>query len=172
MLKKLKKYTFFLLKNLSWFFSSRYCTTLQYRYFKSNGMVFLGMPRYISAKVWFDGTDYSIIEIGEGVTISSNIRILTHDWALDTVYHGIYGKRLQKPLGKIRPVKIGNYCFIGTGSIVMPGAEIGDYCIVGAGTVVRGKIPSYSIVVGNPAQVVGNSKEYLMKNLKIKEDAS
>lgn len=45
----------------------------------------------------------------------------------------------------------------------MPGTTIGRGCIIGAGSVVRGTIPEYSIVIGNPCEVIGNSREYFEK---------
>ena len=38
---------------------------------------------------------------------------------------------------------------------LLPGAYIGRGCILGAGAVIHTKIPPYSIVVGNPAKVIG-----------------
>ena len=38
---------------------------------------------------------------------------------------------------------------------LLPGAYIGRGCILGAGAVIHTKTPPYSIVVGNPAKVVG-----------------
>ncbi len=49
---------------------------------------------------------------------------------------------------------IGNDVWIGTGAMILPGAQIGSGVIIGAGSVVRGKVPDYTIVAGNPAQVV------------------
>lgn len=49
---------------------------------------------------------------------------------------------------------IGNDVWIGQGACILPGAQLGDGVIVGAGSVVRGDIPDYSIVAGNPAQVI------------------
>jgi len=40
------------------------------------------------------------------------------------------------------------------GGAILPGAQIGNGVIVGAGSVVSGRVPSYSIVAGNRAQVV------------------
>lgn len=51
-------------------------------------------------------------------------------------------------------VVIGNDVWIGYGAMIVR-ARIGDGCIIGAGAVVRGDIPPYSIVIGNPAQVIG-----------------
>ncbi|MEM7711786.1 MAG: antibiotic acetyltransferase, partial [Pseudomonadota bacterium] len=35
-----------------------------------------------------------------------------------------------------------------------PGAQIGDGAVIGAGAVVRGTVPDYAVVAGNPATVV------------------
>ncbi len=53
-----------------------------------------------------------------------------------------------------RPVRIGRRCFVGGGSIVMPGVTIGDGSIVGAGAVVQDDVPPATIVGGNPARVL------------------
>jgi acetyltransferase-like isoleucine patch superfamily enzyme len=49
---------------------------------------------------------------------------------------------------------IGERCFIGGRSLILPGVRIGDQCIVGAGSVVTKDVPSNCIVVGNPARVI------------------
>ena len=54
-----------------------------------------------------------------------------------------------------RDTVIGHDVWIGYGALILPGAEIGTGCIIGAGSVVRGRIPPYSVVTGNPAQVAG-----------------
>lgn len=38
--------------------------------------------------------------------------------------------------------------------MLMPGAELGNGVIVAARAVVRGKIPDYAVVSGNPAKVI------------------
>ncbi|SDI68081.1 CatB-related O-acetyltransferase [Lutimaribacter saemankumensis] len=53
-----------------------------------------------------------------------------------------------------RDTVIGHDVWLGMDAIVLPGARIGNGVIVGAGAVVGGTIPAYSIVAGNPAQVV------------------
>ena len=162
------KYLFRILRTPLWYVSMEKCTSFQYYCLKKMGLNFQGKPRYLSAKIWFDGTDYSRISLGKGVTISSNIRILTHDWALDTLFEGYYGKRSDKPLGRLKDINIGEYCFIGTGSIIMPGTSLGNYCLVGAGAVVRGEFPDGSIIIGNPAKAISiDSAEYLKKFIEL-----
>lgn len=53
-----------------------------------------------------------------------------------------------------RDTVIGHDVWLGYGALVLPGARIGNGVIVGAGAVVRGTVPDYAIVTGNPAQVV------------------
>ncbi|MCJ8319674.1 MAG: acyltransferase [Colwellia sp.] len=159
---KIEKVICFSSAKLVCFIKPRWSTEILYFFFKRWGMKFNGKPNYISSKIWFDGTDYSLISIGKEVTMSSYIRVLTHDWALHTVAKA-FNIDQQKPLGRIQGVKIGDYSFIGTGTILMPGCEIGKGCIVAAGTVVRGKVPDFSIYAGSPGNIIGNSKEYLGK---------
>ena len=53
-----------------------------------------------------------------------------------------------------RDTMIGHDVWLGYGALVLPGAQIGNGVIVGAGAVVRGHIPDYTIVTGNPGKVV------------------
>ncbi|MHC4739766.1 MAG: acyltransferase [Planctomycetota bacterium] len=124
-----------------------------------------GQPNYLSAKIWFDGSDYSLIELNDGCTISSNVRILTHDGSPYTIGRGL-GIEFEPPLVLFRPVRIGPFAFIGTNSVLMPGADIGRGALVGAGSVVRGKVPPWTIVAGSPAKPIGDSRKFLCKNLK------
>ncbi len=45
--------------------------------------------------------------------------------------------------------------WIGNHVILLSGSKIGRGSEIGAGSVVRGIIPPYSVVIGNPAKVVG-----------------
>lgn len=50
-------------------------------------------------------------------------------------------------------ISIGNDVWIGRNVTILPGATIGDGAVIGAGSVVAGKIPPYSVAVGNPCRV-------------------
>ncbi|KUJ78578.1 CatB-related O-acetyltransferase [Ruegeria profundi] len=52
-----------------------------------------------------------------------------------------------------RDTIVGNDVWIGYGALILPGARIGNGAIIGAGAVVRGDIPPYAMVTGNPAEV-------------------
>ncbi len=126
------------------------------------GMRMKEWPNYLSTRSDVDGTDYSLIYLGQGVTISSYVRLLTHDWSPHTIGKamGIY---TEKPLGRFGAISIGDFSFIGTGSIIMPGATIGRGCVIGAGTVVRGMVPDFSVMIGSPGKIVGDSRELMQK---------
>jgi acetyltransferase-like isoleucine patch superfamily enzyme len=66
------------------------------------------------------------------------------------------------PVGRQWPVnssvRIGAGTWLGTGAVILPGAQIGRNVVVAAGAVVRGAVPDYAVVGGVPAKVI---KEYV-----------
>jgi acetyltransferase-like isoleucine patch superfamily enzyme len=104
------------------------------------------------------GSEPWLISIGDRVTISSGVRILTHD-GTGWLFKDSQGRRF-----KYAKVKIGDDVFIGIGSIIMPGVRIGDRCVVGAGSVVTKSVPSGSVVAGNPAKII-TTYETLMEKV-------
>jgi maltose O-acetyltransferase len=56
--------------------------------------------------------------------------------------------------GRDRQVVVGDRVWIASRAIVLPGTTIGEGTVVAAGAVVRGDVPPWSIVAGNPARVV------------------
>ncbi|MFF9401412.1 acyltransferase [Streptomyces sp. NPDC014646] len=64
----------------------------------------------------------------------------------------------HEPIGRqwprMEPVAIGPGCWIGTGSVILPGAALGRNVVVAAGAVVRGHVPDHAVVAGAPARVV------------------
>jgi len=52
------------------------------------------------------------------------------------------------------PVRIGAGSWLGTGAVILPGADIGANVVVAAGAVVRGKVPDRCVVAGIPARVI------------------
>lgn len=135
---------------------------------KKKGMDISGNPIYIGSSTQFDGKDYSKIHIGDKVVISSDVRFLTHDYSISRAIEAT-GRKLEKEVFFLRDIYIGDNSFIGTKSILLPGTTIGKNVIVGAGSVVRGKVEDNSIVMGNPATVIGNTIEWAEK--KIDEDS-
>jgi len=96
-------------------------------------------------------TEPYLIEIGDRVAIASGVQFITHNGLAGMIREQYPGIQV---FGRIR---IGSGSFIGLNSIILPGVEIGRGCIVGAGAVVRGTIPDDSVVIGNPARVIGKA---------------
>ena len=61
----------------------------------------------------------------------------------------------------VRPIKIGDDVWIGTGAIVLKGVSIGDRAIVGAGAVVVRDVQPDTVVAGNPARLIRTLTEQL-----------
>jgi acetyltransferase-like isoleucine patch superfamily enzyme len=91
------------------------------------------------------------IYIGDYTQIASNVGIISAN-------HNLYDLRNQED-GK--PIKIGSYCWLGMGAIILPEVELGDFTIVGAGSIVTKSFPEGNCVIaGNPARIV----KHLNKN--------
>ena len=108
------------------------------------------------------GTEPYLVEIGEDCLLSSNLSFFTHDGGVKVLNSLNYfdGERMDK-VGKI---VIGNNCFIGSGTKILPGVTIGDNVIVGAGSIVTKDVPSNVVVAGVPARVICTIDEFYQKN--------
>lgn len=66
-----------------------------------------------------------------------------------------HSPELARSTQTTRPVRIGSYCFVGTGCIVLYGAELPDFCVLSAGSVLtRKEEATHQIYTGNPAVAV------------------
>jgi len=90
------------------------------------------------------------VKIGDNVMMGPDVIILSlnHKYDRVDIPMRFQGKAEEKP------VVIENDVWIGARVIILPGAHIGTGSIIGAGAVVTRDVPSYSVVAGNPAQVV------------------
>jgi acetyltransferase-like isoleucine patch superfamily enzyme len=96
-------------------------------------------------------TEPYLVTLGDRVAVSSGTTFITHDGS-------IWLMRRERPeVQTFGTITVGSDTFIGENCIILSNSFIGSGCIIGAGTVVRGQIPDNSLVVGNPATVVGRS---------------
>lgn len=85
------------------------------------------------------------IYIGDYTQIANNVGIISAN-------HNLYDLRKHEP-GE--PIRIGKYCWLGMGAIILPEVQLGDFTIVGAGAVVTKSFPEgYCVIGGNPARVI------------------
>lgn len=139
-------------------------------YYRKLGINIEPSVTYLCPDVYFDSANYSAITIHSGVTISREVMFLVHDYSVHTAMVNV---GWEAPKGKvahfIKPISIGKDSFVGARVSLLPGTEIGENCIIGAGSVVKGKIPDNSIVIGNPARIVGDTREWAKKKMEIKD---
>lgn len=84
------------------------------------------------------------IYIGDYTQIAPSVGIISAN-------HELHDNRKHK----MAEVRIGKYCWLGMGALIMPGVTLGEYTIVGAGSVVTKSFPEgYVVIGGNPARVI------------------
>lgn len=112
----------------------------------------IGKESYIGMNSILNGYAAEL-SIGENVSIAQNVNIMTDS-----------GPNASEKLQRIFPVitgkvRIGNHCWIGASSIIMPGVTLGEYCVVAAGSFVKDSFPDYSIIGGTPAKLIRKLNE-------------
>lgn len=139
-----------------------YTKVLVRAFLQLGGVKFNGLPKYIHHDVYLD--EIGGIELGKGIIISTKVILLTHDYSYNVGLLAIEKPLLIGDFVRKASITVGDYSFIGAGSIILPGSKIGKYCVIGSGSIVKGTIPDYSIVVGNPAKVIGDTRSWGEKN--------
>jgi len=89
------------------------------------------------------------IDIGSDVWTGHHVYITDQNHGYEDVTRSI--SRQTQPE---KPVTIGDGSWLGTGTVVLPGATIGRNVAVGANSVVTGELPDYCVAVGAPARVI------------------
>ena len=95
----------------------------------------------------FTVLDCGIVQIGDRVLFGPGVSIFaaTHETEIQSRRDGVE---------YAREVTIGNDCWIGGNTVIMPGITIGNGCTIGAGSIVTRDIPPFSVAMGSPARVV------------------
>jgi len=102
------------------------------------------------------------VVIGDRVTVKSGVQLwdglrVGHDVFIgpNATFANDRFPRSREIPEKFLVTEIGNGASIGAGAVILPGVTIGSKAMVGAGAVVTRSVPPNSIVVGNPAKIVG-----------------
>ncbi|KQS68839.1 DapH/DapD/GlmU-related protein [Modestobacter sp. Leaf380] len=91
-----------------------------------------------SLSAYFDRTYPAGVHVGAHSYVAFGATILCHDRT-----RGLYVDTV-----------IGQNCFVGARSMILPGVTVGDESIVAAGAIVTKDVPPRTIVAGNPAKVI------------------
>ncbi|MEM0994573.1 MAG: CatB-related O-acetyltransferase [Bacteroidota bacterium] len=116
-----------------------------------------------NVKYLFDFTGDQLI-IGKFCMIASDVTFIMNganhlSQSISAYPFAIFGGAWSEAMaGKHYPTKdntvIGNDVWIGYDATIMPGVTVGDGAIIAAKAVVTKDVPPYSIVGGNPAQLI------------------
>ena len=105
------------------------------------------------------GSEPYLISLGDHVTVTSNVRFVTHDG-------GVWVLRDEEPsIDVFGRIVVGSNVFIGLSTIILPGVTIGDNVVIGAGSVVNRDIPANSVAAGVPARVVSSLDNYRERSM-------
>lgn len=113
------------------------------------GNVAVGKNTWIGPYTLLDGSGG--LTIGNHCNISAGVQIYTHD----TVKRTVSGGRAETERA---PVSIGNYCYIGSQTVIAKGVSIGDHCVVGACSFVNQDLPPGVVAFGVPCKPRGHVK--------------
>lgn len=81
------------------------------------------------------------IVIGNNCIFGENVKIYDHNHVFKDI-----NKPIREQGFSLKPISIGNNCWIGSNAVILRGVNIGDNCVIGAGCVISEDIPINSIV--------------------------
>jgi len=99
-----------------------------------------------------------VIYTGHGLTIGNNVAIAANctfapvNHAYEDRSRLIVDQGFQPSRGGIT---IGDDVWVGANCVFLDGAVVNTGCVIAAGTVVKGEVPAYSVIAGNPWRQVG-----------------
>ena len=108
------------------------------------------------------------VVLGNNVKVQNNVSIYTGVVCEDDVFLGpsMVFTNITNPRSavvrrdKYEKTLVRKGASIGANATIVCGIEIGRYAFIGAGAVVIHDVPSYALVVGNPAKHIGWMSEY------------
>lgn len=132
--------------------------------FAHGGKIHIGESCFVGehSRIW----SAESIRIGDRVLISHGVNI--HDnnsHSLSALNRHLHFKQIlnfghPKTLEDVpsAPIVIEDDVWIGFNCTILKGVTIGEGAIVGAATVITKDVPSYTVVAGNPARVIGQAR--------------
>ena len=108
------------------------------------------------------------VRLGNNVKVQNNVSIYTGVTCEDDVFLGpsmvftnvINPRSSVNRRGEYSKTLVKKGASIGANATIVCGITLGEYSFIGAGTVVIKNVPSYALLVGNPAKQKGWMSEY------------
>lgn len=125
------------------------------QYFRSKGVVIGDGVEIYGASLSTFGSEPYLVTIGDQVTISHGVDFITHDGGLRVARDKYPGAYLYER------IHIGDRCFLGAHTILLPGARVGPGSVIGSGSIVSGEIPADVVAMGAPARPVKRVEDYI-----------
>ena len=99
--------------------------------------------------------DWSFVGCGGGVELGKRV-LMGQRVAIHSQNHSFERADVPIQLQGVESVgvKIGDDCWLGSGSVILDGVELGHGCVVAAGSVVTQSFAAGSVLAGAPARVV------------------
>lgn len=129
-------------------------------YARKKGVIIGDNCRINHTTYW--GTEPWLIFIGNHVEISFEVAFITHDGATWVFRE----KERYQDVIKFGKIIVGDNCFIGARSTILPGVTIGKNSIIAAGAVLTQSVPEGQLWGGVPANYICDVHEYAEKCLK------
>lgn len=112
--------------------------------------------------------DVAKVKIGDNCQMAPNVAIYTAGHPLHPVSrNSAYEYGIE--------VTIGDNCWIGGNTVIVPGVHIGNNVVIGAGSVVTKDIPDWCVAAGNPCRVLKkiteDDRKYYFRARKFDEEA-
>lgn len=107
----------------------------------------MGADCYIGPYCFIEGYN-APVTIGKNVSFAQRITLLSGSAPNAS-------NKLQRIFPRqTGPVQIGDHCWIGAHSVIMPNVTLGNFSIVAANSYVNQSFPDYSVVGGTPAALI------------------
>lgn len=109
------------------------------------------------------------LKIGKYTAISCNLTVVTSNHKPTVGIPMFFNNMLHINETVKGDVIVGEDCWIGINSTLLPGCNLGRGCVVGACSMVNKKFPPYAVVVGSPAKIIAVrlSKEQIIEHERV-----
>ncbi len=91
--------------------------------------------------------DCNLVNIGDNCLLAPHV-------VISAATHPLEAEARAAGVETTAPITLGNNCWLGANSTIIPGVTLGDGVVVGAGAVVTKSFPSNVVVAGVPAKII------------------